>query len=151
MVVRPFNSYGPRMRTDGYCIVIYAFFKRLMEGKDPLIFGDGKQTRDFTYINDTSQGIADAMFCDDLIGHIVHIASGKETTILDIARICNKLFDRNPDEITFEKPRQGDVQRHWADISRAKRLFNYEPKIDINEGIKRTFEWLKGNYSNLTI
>jgi UDP-glucose 4-epimerase len=146
IIVRPFNCYGPRMRVDKYCAVIYAYFKRIKEGKDPIVFGDGKQTRDFTFVTDTSNGIVDAMLCDVLIGHIVHVASGIEISILEIARICNELLDREPDKIQFDPPRQGDVRRHLADISRAKRLFNYEPKINIREGIKRTFEWLKENY-----
>ena len=148
MIVRPFNCYGPNMRLDIYAAVMYAFFKRLMNGEKPIIFGDGLQTRDFTFISDTSRGIADAIFCDKLLGHVVHIASGKETSILEIAHHCNKIFNRDPDEIIFKDPRQGEVRRHLADISRAKKFFNYAPKIDIEEGIRRTFKWLRDNYSD---
>jgi UDP-glucose 4-epimerase len=148
MVVRPFNCYGPRMRVDSYCAVMYAFFKRLIKNKPPVVFGDGRQTRDFTYVSDTSRGIVDAVFCDDLIGHVVNIASGKEIPIIEIAQISNRMFGKDPDDIIFEKPRIGEVRQLLADISRARRIFNYNPQIDIEDGLKMTFEWLKENYKS---
>lgn len=148
IVVRPFNCYGPRMRMDSYCNVMYAFFKRLIENEPPVIFGDGLQTRDFTHVSDTSKGVVDAVFNDDLVGHVVHIASGKETPIIEIAKSSNRIFGRDPDDIVFEKPRIGEVRRHLADISRARRLFNYDPQIDIEEGLRMTFEWLRQNYKS---
>lgn len=146
VIVRPFNTYGPRSRTDHYCAAIPNFVNRVLKGEPPIIFGDGNQTRDFTYVSDTVDGIIKAAQCDELVGDVVNIARGEEVSIKRIAKIVLDLTGMK-DRIKpiFEKERPGDVRRHWADISKARKLLNFKPKVSIEEGIKRYIEWRKNN------
>lgn len=142
MVVRPFNTYGPREHLQGaYGEVIPRFVLRLLNNKPPVIFGDGTQTRDFTYVSDTVKGIIMASECDSMIGQTVNIARGQEISIKELAlKIANKLGKKNIKSV-YEQKRPGDVIRHYADISKAKKLFDFNPEIDIETGIGFFIDW----------
>lgn len=142
VVVRPFNTYGPQCRTGQYSAVITKFFNRLVEGKPAIIHGDGKQTRDFTYVSDTVDGIIEAAKCDALLGDSVNIARGEEVSIIRLAKIMTRLMGMKGDaDPIFQRERLGDVRRHFADISKARKLLNFRPKISIEEGLKKFVEW----------
>jgi UDP-glucose 4-epimerase len=144
IIVRPFNTYGPRCRIDRYCAVIPSFVKSLQLNEPIVVYGDGNQTRDFTYISDTVEGIVRAAECDELVGDMINIARGEEVAVNRIAEIVLNLMEMNGkiDQI-FEKERPGDVRRHLADISKARKLLRFDPKVHILEGIKTYIEWKK--------
>lgn len=153
-IIRPFNAYGPRMRTDSYCNVIYAFAKRLLNGLPPIIEGDtfGLQTRDMTYVTDTAEGIWLASEDDGLLGHMINVGSGKETKIVEIAKQCNKFFGEKVDRLVFAPARfPNDVSKHIADISRMKERFDWQPKIKFEDGIKKTLTWIQEEYKHVQI
>lgn len=145
MVVRPFNTYGPREPSEGQrAEVIPKFVIRGMAGLQPVIFGTGKQTRDFTWVEDTARGIIMAAECDKLIGDSVNIARGKEVSIERICQLVLKeLGDQNLKPRYFQEGRPGDVKRHYADVSKAQQLVGYAPTVNIEEGIKRYVEWIR--------
>jgi len=142
IVVRPFNTYGPREHLRGvYGEVIPRFVVRILNGHPPVIFGNGTQTRDFTYISDTIQGIMQASECDEMIGQTVNIARGKEVSINSLAEIISIRLGRSALKPLYEEERPGDVMRHYADISKAGRLFHYRPETDIEKGIELYLAW----------
>ena len=142
MVVRPFNTYGPREHLQGvYGEVIPRFVLRILNNMPPVIFGDGTHTRDFTYVSDTVKGIVMASECDSMIGQAVNIARGREVSINELAvMIANKLGKKDIKPV-YEQKRPGDVIRHYADISKAKKLFDYSPEIDIEKGTGLFIDW----------
>ena len=146
IVVRPFNTYGPRCHFDGvYGEVIPRFVIRALNGKQPIVFGKGTQTRDFTFITDTVNGIIKASQSDELVGHVINIAYGQEVSVLDIAKIVCKYTDL-PFQPIMKPARPNDVARHFADISKAKKLLSYKPEIAINQGLPEYITWVKKSY-----
>lgn len=143
-VVRPFNTYGPREHFEGpYGEVIPKFVVRAINNAPLVIFGDGSQTRDFTDVSDTVRGLIAAGECDALVGDAVNIARGREVNIRDLAQIVLDTLPESKSVIEHEAPRPGDVMRHFADISKAKRVLGFEPRIEIREGVRGYVDWLK--------
>lgn len=140
LVVRPFNTYGYNSHFKGtYGEVIPRFFVRALSGKSLQIFGDGKQTRDFTFVADSAKGIYLA-YKKGKAGEIYNIARGKEITINEIAKLVLKVTESDS-KIDHLKPRPGDVRRHYADINKAKKDLGFEPKIDIKDGLLKYYKW----------
>ena len=151
LVVRPFNTYGPREHLQGaYGEVIPRFVLRLLNNKPPLIFGDGTQTRDFTYVTDTVKGILTASECDSMTGQTVNIARGEEVSINELANIIAKNLDKNNLKPVYEQNRPGDVMRHYADISKANKMFGYNPDTDLEKGIGLYIEWFLSKKYNIS-
>jgi UDP-glucose 4-epimerase len=145
-VVRPFNTYGPREPYRGArAEVIPRFILRLLQEREPVIFGDGTQTRDFTFVDDTVDGIIRASTCDALVGEAVNVAYGQEVSIGNIAERLSALLGQAERTAAHADPRPGDVDRHFADITKARRLFDYDPKIDLDSGLERTVNWFRDN------
>ena len=143
-VVRPFNTSGPREPFSGSrAEVIPRFALRLLAGAPPVIYGDGSQTRDFTYVEDTVDGIVRAAGCDALVGDVVNVARGSEVSIARIAELLAGLTGRPDLAPVRAGGRPGDVQRHYADIARARRLLGYAPRVDLETGLVRTLAWLR--------
>lgn len=148
VVVRPFNAYGPRCHFDGiYGEVIPRFVVRALCKKQPIIFGNGTQTRDFTYIDDTARGILLAASSDRL-NTPVNIAYGKEISINDLARTICKICGI-PFRPVYKPPRPQDVARHAADITKAKKLLKFTPTISIEVGLGRYIDWVRTNYPDV--
>ncbi|KKQ34491.1 MAG: Nucleoside-diphosphate-sugar epimerase [Microgenomates group bacterium GW2011_GWA2_37_6] len=144
MVIRPFNTYGPRSHFEGsYGEVIPRFVIRAMNDLPPIIFGNGLQTRDFTYIEDTVSGILSAAKRDNLVGDVVNIAFGKERSIKEVAQIVLKKLAKNNLKIIYQDARPGDVKRHFADTKKAKRLLGFRAKTSLEKGIEKYIDWLK--------
>jgi UDP-glucose 4-epimerase len=144
IVVRPFNSYGPRLPYEGpYGNVIPKFVVRVLAGQPPIIYGDGCQTRDFTFVEDTVAGILAASRCDELIGDAVNIASGRETSINEISDVVLDVLGSRDLEPRHVESRPGDVRRHFAAIEKARRMLGYEPRTSIREGVERYAAWIK--------
>lgn len=148
LIVRPFNTYGPRSHFEGvYGEVIPRFTIRALNGRQPIIFGSGKQTRDFTHVTDTVAGIIKAAESDALIGQEINIARGQEVTIKDIAKsICTQTGV--PFIPSMKPARPNDVARHYADITKARKLLSFSPKINIKEGLASYITWVKQTYPN---
>lgn len=144
VIVRPFNAYGYNEHFQGvYGEVIPRFMIQAKNNLPITIFGDGKQTRDFTFVTDTVRGIIKAAD-DNLPNYVVNIAYGKEVIINDVARIVVKLT-RSKSKIIHVSARPHDVRRHFADISLAKRKLNFKPEIDIEKGIYLYDKYLEEN------
>ena len=142
-IVRIFNTYGPRMRlNDGRAVPNFVF--QALSGQALTIYGDGKQTRSFCYVDDLIDGIYKLMLSDEHMP--VNIGNPQEITILEFAERIRKHFDNVP-EIIFEALPQDDPKRRCPDISKAKRILNWEPKINLEEGLKRTLAYFKQEFS----
>jgi UDP-glucuronate decarboxylase len=137
-VLRLFNTYGPRNDpTDGR--VVPNFINQALDGNPITIYGDGKQTRSFAYISDIVEGIERAMFMPDTKGEVINLGNPDERTIHDFAEVVRSLI--NPElEIKFLSARIDDPTRRCPDISKAKRLLNWQPTVPLNEGIRLTIE-----------
>jgi UDP-glucose 4-epimerase len=144
-VIRPFNTYGPREHLIGaYGEVIPRFILRVMNNLPPIIFGDGKQTRDFTEVNDIVRGIVLASECDELVGDTINIAAGREVTINEIAKIVLEVSRKSGElKPIYMEERPGDVRRHFADISKAKRLLKFWAETGIDAGISKYYDWVE--------
>jgi UDP-glucose 4-epimerase len=146
VVVRPFNTYGPRCHHEGDSgEVIPKFLLRCMAGRPMMIFGDGTQTRDFTFVSDTARGILLAGFSDAAIGQTINIGSGREIEINQLAREVATVVGKPDAPIIHDVPRPGDVRRLFADASKAKELLGFEPQVELREGLLKLKEW----YSSL--
>ncbi len=142
-IVRIFNTYGPRMRAgDIYGRVVPRFVEQALKGKPITVFGDGTQTRSFTYVSDEVEGILRLAAIEDGAGRVVNIGSDRETTILKLARIVKKLTHSNS-EIVHRPLPQDDPKRRCPDISLAKKLLGWTPKVDLERGLEKTIEWFK--------
>lgn len=146
IVVRPFNSYGPREPYEGArAEVIPRFMLQLQAGRQPVVYGDGSQTRDFTYVEETALGLKLAGECDELVGDVINIAYGREVSILRIAELLMELTGTKHVGVKHAEPRPGDVMRHFADTSKAKRLLGYSPTVDIRTGLQRFIDWFNAD------
>lgn len=131
-ILRLFNVYGPG-QSSTYAGVISRFVQRLREGKPLIIYGDGEQMRDFIHVYDVAEAIK-LTIEEKIENEIINIATGRPTTIKDLADLLIKLAKQNL-KPTFTKPRLGDIMHSYADISKARSLLGFEPKISIEQGI----------------
>jgi UDP-glucose 4-epimerase len=142
VVLRPFNAYGPRCHHEGDSgEVIPKFMLRCLAGKPMVIFGDGTQTRDFTFVGDTARGILAAAFSDDSVGQTINLGSGKEIQIRDLANTVADILGGPHADITHVEPRPGDVLRLLADSSKAKKLLRFQPSVALRDGLTRLRDW----------
>lgn len=142
-IVRPFNTYGPRSHHEGDSgEVIPKFLLRALAGKPLLVFGDGKQTRDFSFVDDIARGIAAAGKNPRCLGRTINLGSGKEISINTLAQLIGKVVG---DEIKIERhpARPGDTRRLIADIESARRLLSYQPSVALTEGLQHLLAWYK--------
>ncbi len=147
--LRYFNVFGRRQDPHStYAAVIPIFIRELLKDHAPVINGDGTQTRDFTYIDNVIE--ANLLACiagEEASGEAFNIAYGKYITLNDLYHVICELLGKNI-EPTYGKPRVGDISHSLADISKAKKLLNYDPEIDVFEGLSQTMEWYVDNLSS---
>ncbi len=142
-VIRPFNFYGERQNMEAYAAVVPVTIWRVLNGKNPILEGDGLQSRDFTYVKDGAEIAIKMMECDEAVGRVVNIGQGEEVNIKTIiSMICNKL-DYPFDKVEHRPSRPSDVRRLHADISLAKKMLGYAPKTSFNKGLELTIDWFK--------
>lgn len=142
VVVRPFNAFGPRSHHEGDSgEVIPKFLLRCMAGQPMVIFGDGTQTRDFTYVDDSARGILLAGTSDDAIGQTINIGSNDEITINELAETVKQVVGTPDAEVIRDAPRPGDVLRLYADSRKAGTLLGFEPQVSLLEGLQRLKAW----------
>lgn len=139
-IVRIFNTYGPRMRLrDGR--VVPNFIQQALRGEPLTIYGDGSQTRSFQYVDDLIEGIYRLLFSDEV--EPVNIGNPGEFTIQEFAEVVNRLTN-NPSGVLYRDLRtRDDPQVRQPDITKARRVLNWEPAIDLEEGLRRTIPWFR--------
>ena len=142
VVVRPFNAYGPRCHHEGDSgEVIPKFMLRCLAGKPLVVFGDGTQTRDFTFVDDTARGIILAGCVKDAPGKTINIGCEKEITVNNLAETVKQALGRPETLIEYFQQRPGDVLRLCADSTQARDILNYQPSISLSEGLKKLHQW----------
>jgi len=138
--LRYFNVFGPRQDPNSaYAAVIPLFITALVEGKRPVIFGDGTQSRDFTYIDNVVDANLRAAACADGTGEAVNVACGERYSLLDLLERLGRIVGRKADP-EFRPARLGDVLHSQASIDKARRLFGFEARTGFEEGLRRTVE-----------
>ena len=141
--IRYFNVFGPRQAPDSpYSGVISLFIKAFLNGQAPLIHGDGRQTRDFTYVTNVVDGVLRAATTPGVSGEYINVATGGRVSLLELARALQLITgtDITP---TFGPPRDGDVKDSQADIFKARKMLGYEPTVPFEEGLRHTVAWFK--------
>lgn len=143
VTLRYFNVFGPRQAADSeYSAVIPIFLSRIFRGERPVIFGDGEQSRDFTFVDNVVDAnlLAASAPGATVAGTVMNAACGGRVTV---GALCLKLIEFCGLDVTplHEAPRPGDIRHSHADIGRARELMNYAPRVDFETGLRRTFEW----------
>jgi len=149
-IVRYFNAYGPRQESSDYGAVIPIFIKRILSNCPPLVHGDGKQTRSFTYITDIINGTLLVLENEKSIGEIFNIGNDEEVTINQLADTILELMDsskkikaKHVPYSEFYGESYEDIMRRVPDITKAKKMLGYKPKVTLREGLKKTINWYK--------
>jgi len=141
--LRYFNIFGPKQDPNSlYSAVIPKFIDALVCDHPPVIFGDGEQSRDFTYIENVVQANLLAMSTAHLHGEAINVACGEKTSLNQLLDVLKKILGSKQSPI-YEEPRKGDVRHSLADVRRAKEIINYEPKVGIEFGLKKTVEFFQ--------
>jgi nucleoside-diphosphate-sugar epimerase len=141
--IRYFNVFGPRQDpTSPYSGVISVFATALLENRSPTIYGDGGQTRDFTYVANVVDGVLRACEAPEASGEVINVATAGRISLNDLFREMRRIVGASV-EPTYAEPRQGDVRDSQADIAKADRLLGYRPIVSFEEGLKRTIEWYR--------
>jgi UDP-glucose 4-epimerase len=139
--LRYFNVYGPYQDPEGeYAAVIPKFIILVLNNQNPIIYGDGKQTRDFTFVKDVVQ--ANILAAESKAIGIYNIANGKNLSLNNYIKILMKFFNKKIIP-KYDKIRKGDIKHSLADISKAQREIEYSPKFDIEKGLKETIQWFQ--------
>jgi len=140
VILRYFNVFGPRQNPKSqYAAVIPAFITAVLAGERPTIYGDGEQTRDFTYVENNVRANLIAADHPRAAGEVFNIACGTSVSLLDLLREINDLCGASIEPV-FAPPRAGDVKHSRADIAKAREILGYEPTVDLREGLRRAIE-----------
>jgi UDP-glucose 4-epimerase len=141
--IRYFNVFGPRQDPNSpYSAVIPLFITKLLAGQPPIIFGDGHQSRDFTFIDNVVHGNLLAADAENVGGRSVNVANGKQTSLLQLIAALEGLLGVQATPV-HEPPRTGDVRESLADITLARKLLVYEPQVDFDEGLRRSVHYYR--------
>lgn len=148
VIVRYFNSYGPRLDPKGYGSVVANFLRQALAGDPLTVHGDGRQSRCFTYVDDTVYGTMLAGFSDKATGMVINLGTSRETTILELAEMITSYVGSSSTiaPTSYESyygPGFADTRRRVPDVSRAKEILGWEAAVTLEEGLGRTYEWWK--------
>jgi UDP-glucose 4-epimerase len=147
-IMRLFNTFGSKQKDSGYGGAISIFVKRVLSGVPPIIYGDGSQTRDYTYIEDIVSAFDSVSNYHELIAEPINFGTGKEVSIVDLAneiiKVCGKEGKIEPVHV---EPRPGEVQRLLAKASKARELLGWKPKYTLEDGLEKFINWYK-NYKS---
>jgi UDP-glucose 4-epimerase len=142
VVLRYFNVFGPRQDpTSQYAAVVPLFITAIAAGEPVRIDGDGHQSRDFTFVENVVDGNLLAADAPDASGAVLNIATGDQTTVLELADTIGDLVGRDVEK-EFLPPRTGDVRHSWADVGEARRVIGFEPRVTLRDGLQRAVDWL---------
>jgi len=143
-IMRPFNIFGPRQRDTGYGGAVSIFTKRVLANMPPIIYGDGEQTRDYTYVKDILVAFDKILNYEKPLKEPINFGTGREIKIIDLANkiieLCGKKGELEPVHVV---PRPGEVRRLVADFSRARRILGWEPKYTLEDGLREFIDWYK--------
>ncbi len=143
VAIRYFNVFGPRQDPHSqYSAVIPLFITALLAGRRPTIFGDGGQSRDFTYVANVVQGNLLAADAEGVAGRTINVANGRSTSLLELIRLLNQLLGTQVEPI-HAPPRVGDVRESLADITQARQRLGFEPQVDFLEGLRRSIDYYR--------
>jgi len=141
VTIRYFNVFGPRQDPSSpYSGVISLFISALSEERAPTIYGDGEQTRDFTYVANVVDGVLRACEAPGVAGEVINVATGSRISVNGLFRALRDLFGSRVEPV-YAPARPGDVRDSQADIAKARRLLGYEPIVGFDEGLKKTVDW----------
>ena len=144
VALRYFNVFGPRQDPGSqYSGVVSRFVSALFGGEKPVIYGDGEQSRDFTYIDNVVAANLNAGTSTGANGKVINVANGQRVTLNELLEVLKDLTGKQDVTAEYLDPRVGDVKHSLADISLARELLNYESKVDLREGLRRTIDWWK--------
>jgi nucleoside-diphosphate-sugar epimerase len=139
--LRYFNVFGPRQDPfSQYAAVIPNFITKVLKGESPTIFGDGEQSRDFTFVSNVVEANFLAAEARDVTGEIFNIACGEKTSVNSLAKKINTLMGKDISPV-YDEPRPGDIRHSLADISKAREMLKYEPLVFLDEGVEKTIRW----------
>jgi UDP-glucose 4-epimerase len=138
--LRFFNVYGPRQPAGPYSGVIARFVSRLRQGKPPIVYGDGEQTRDFIYVNDAVEASMLVLQSPCCAGEVINVGTEEPTTINKLANNLIELRSRFNVKPVYRAPRKGDIRNSYADISKAEKMIGYKPRITLREGLKKLLQ-----------
>ena len=142
--LRYFNVFGPRQDpTSQYAAVVPRFIRAIADGEPVTIYGDGEQSRDFTFVDNVVGANLLAAYAPDVGGEILNVATGGSVTVNALADAIGTMLGK-PIRKTYEPARKADVEASWADVEVAKRLLGYEPRVDFDDGLRRTADYLLG-------
>src|SRR5690242_13974664 len=146
VALRYFNVFGPRQDpTSQYSGVVSRFIGALLGNGQPVIFGDGEQSRDFTYIDNVVAANLSAAHATGASGKIINIANGERITLNQLLSVLKELTGRHDVSAEYAEPRIGDVRHSLADNALARELLGYEIKVGLREGLQRTIDWWKAS------
>ena len=145
VALRYFNVFGPRQDpASHYAAVVPRFITAMLRGEPPTVYGDGEQTRDFTYIADVVHANMLALEAEDAPGEVLNVARHRPHSVNELVATLNQLLDANI-EAQHTDPRSGDILHSMADIERARTKLGYSPQVSFAEGLSRTIEWFRAN------
>jgi UDP-glucose 4-epimerase len=151
VILRPFNTYGPRSHHEGDAgEMIPKSIVRVLNGKPITVFGDGSQTRDFTYVEDIAQALLAGAEKDGLIGQTLNVGSNFEISIRDLAYKISDMVGNPESEVIFTPSRPGDVLRLYADPSKFEKQCGWKSKVSLEEGLARTIDFFRNHPSGLS-
>ncbi len=146
--IRYFNVFGPRQDPDSpYSAVIPLFITAMLSQRQPVVYGDGLQSRDFTYVANVVHGNLLAAEAPHVAGRSINVANGKSTSLLCLIQALNEFLGTSVEPL-FEDARVGDVRESMADITLARRLLNYEPQVEFLEGLERSIAYYRALFSD---
>ena len=144
--LRYFNVFGPRQDPGSqYSGVVSRFISTLLSNERPVIYGDGEQSRDFTYIDNVVSANLKAASAKDAAGKVINVANGERITLNDLLAELKDLTGKQDVTAEYREPRVGDVRHSLADITRARQFLEYESKVGLREGLQRTIDWWKSS------
>jgi UDP-glucose 4-epimerase len=150
VALRYFNIFGPRQDPSSpYSGVLAKFCTAFLEDTQPVVFGDGEQTRDFTYVENAVQANLLACEAPNVSGKVFNIGVGGRVSLNEVLRELGKITGKTL-EAKYDPPRDGDIRDSQADISQAREFLGYEPQVSFEEGLARTFEWYRATQTRAT-
>jgi nucleoside-diphosphate-sugar epimerase len=149
VALRYFNVFGPRQDPSSqYSGVISRFISALMRAETPVIYGDGEQSRDFTYVANAVDANLRAAESARAVGHVINVANGERVTLNELLEVLKRLTGRTDAAAQYQPPRVGDVRHSLADITRARDLLGYEPRVGLEDGLRHTIAWWQASRFN---